>query len=802
MISTEELADVSIQENQFDSTTQQIAVRMRKAVKNLREYYYKFHREEPLKRGYAFGGKPTESIGAFVEYNLRSIHCSRSLAGMCSPCFYSKFPDSVEVNNGNEEYVSFLKEQIDYIVDNFDEAVISKQIGKVYYRTSELRYVDNEPVSCCITPVGSFFDEKEMPTIVRKYLLERLISVSESHHTDIILYVESHVKDFNSYVAHYVNDDELNMFHRLHLRIVFGFESKNEYVRNVLYGKNLNIEEFEEAITNAKKRKLGTYAFTFVGLYPMTHLEVISDIEESFCYLKKLDVSPVVMFANIQEYTIADILIQSGEYRFLSPITVIEVIKLLLSVFGRIREDGYDAWLIADPVGGPPSPSIHIFTDKATECCSKKIYNLVKALREDHEFVGFDKVYGEVSSCPLHKESTSYLYVSDNRSIFERTRIMLDYIEKVSGTYLRNIRNNELLNAKAHLLCEGARIDDITKKELNKLGIGEGFIHSSNLLLDGHPVNACLMETFVEHPTCELSYKDGKFYLRCYADENSPQPDLMGEVGFIPIPEWGNTIVDGYKVSDYLRPHSDSCISIWPNQKCSFGDLKCRFCSLPEDGICLQPEVVVKMVENALIKNPLYEVHLSGGVYGSFSDNVRYYGDIAKFIHKKYPNAKISLETIPASCEEDYEYYKKCGVSSILMNIEVANEQIRKKICPGKAIITKEEYFQSYREAVKVFGKWNVGSVVMYGIEGSTIDDIIEIVHQLCEVGVYPVIMPFQPLKFSQMQNSKASDPDEYLIISKKVGQILKNATAYDSICSFGCINCGACSIENFYLNE
>ena len=49
--------------------------RIRLTVQELRKFYYATHKEEIRDVIYAFGGKPTESIGPFAEYNLRSRHC-------------------------------------------------------------------------------------------------------------------------------------------------------------------------------------------------------------------------------------------------------------------------------------------------------------------------------------------------------------------------------------------------------------------------------------------------------------------------------------------------------------------------------------------------------------------------------------------------------------------------------------------------------------------------------------------------------------------------------------------------------
>lgn len=788
--------------NKDNNCTIELKRRIRDSVKQLRDEYYRIHGMEPLEHGYPFGGKPTESVGSFAEYNLRSIHCKRSKAGLCTPCFYSKFPDVIDINEKEKPYISFIKEQIDYIIDNFEDTIENKQKGRAYYRTEDLTYSSKEPVACCITPVGSFFDENEFPTRARRYLLERLVNISEIIQRDIILYVESHVLDFCDYMEQHVTDTERNLFHKLHVRIIFGFESKNDYVRNVLYGKELELCKFESAVQQAKEAGFGAYAFTFFGLYPMSHKEILADAKESFQYLLDLGVTPVVMFANIQDYTIAGVLANSKKYRLISPITVLDVVRLMINIFGRVRDDGYDAWLMADPVGGPPDPAYHIFSDIKTKCCSDKILSLIRSLRDDHEYAGVDEIYNQVSRCQLHQASNENLLQLSDRSLIERTEEMIGYIENVIPQYLKTLRDEEILSAKAHLLCEGAIINGVTRKALNEIGVTDGFIHSTNILIDEVSVNACLMESFVSQPSCEIIYKNKCFYLKYNSDDLGVQPELIGEIDFIPIPEWGEKYIDEYKISDYLRPHSRNCISIWPNQRCAFVNGRCKFCSLPRDGVCLTPETVVRMIDAALEFNPLYEVHLSGGVYKSALENTRYYSDIAGMIHAKHPDVKISLETIPPLSNNDFKLYKENGIGSILMNIELANEVIRKEICPEKSLISLARYKQSFREAVDIFGKWNVGSVIMTGIEGVTHDDIVNLAQELCVLGVYPVIMPFQPLKDSQMYECDASNPQEYMQISEEIGGIIRMYSENDSLCSFGCINCGACSIEKYYNNR
>lgn len=765
----------------------QLQRRIQKAVSALRASYYDTHYEEPIKTNHPYGGKPTESIGAFAEYNLRGPHCPRSKAGLCSPCFYSKFPNVI-----GSDYPHLIIDQVDYIIDNFQTTILSQQYGKIYYDPEQMKNKGVNPIACCITPVGSFFNEGEFPKEARLYLLKRLLSISDTFSRDVILYVESHAFDFLSWRS---TEEELELMRRLHLRVVFGFESSNDFVRNVLFGKNLELHDFERAVTRAKELSYGTYAFTFAGLYPMSQQETLEDARKTFQYLKSKDISPVVMFANTQEYTISDVLVKSGRFKLINPITVLEIIKDMINTFGRTRYDGFDAWLIADPVGGPPVPSQHIFSGNEISCCSEKIYHIIKELRIDHEYPLFEENYQQVSQCSIHQSLIGELFEVPEETLESRTEKMLDYIELIANNYIAQRREEELSVVKAHLLCEGVHMDSATKEALVALSISNGFIHSTNLMLDKIPVNACMMETFVDNPSCTLTYINQKFYLH-FTDKSTEIPSFIGEVGFLRIPEWGKRIVAGYQISDFLRPHSPKCISIWPNQSCDLGTDRCQFCSLTGN-ITLSPEIVAEMVDAALANHPEYEVHLSGGVWRGVDENPAYYSKVAKLIRNRHPSTKISLETIPPLSVKGLDLYYESGINSILMNLEIANETLRHQICPGKSKIPYDKYLEMYREAVERFGKWNVGAVILFGIEDISNEEFLHCAKQLCEIGVFPVIMPFQPLQNSKLRQARATDPDAFLDISRTIAKIRNEYAKAESFCSFGCLNCGACSIDH-----
>jgi len=778
--------------------------RISSLAKILRDSYYKFHGNEILEMDevVAAGGSVTESIGPWPEYNIRGVHCKRSVAGFCTPCFYSRFPLKTKpFSNEAVDYRLIINEQIDRIINN---ATYLKdgQIGHVAYDLDTLFYANEKPLAMCLTPVGSFFDETEFYPECREYLLDSLISLSNDLGRDIILYVEAHVVDFLTFLKgdRSITIDKLK---KLHLRIVFGFESANEYVRNVLYNKYLAIKSFKDAVELAKQTGFGVYAFVFAGLPPMTDREIIQDVQNTLLTLKELGVIPVMMFGNIQDFTIPKLLFDQDRFKFPNPITVLAILKILVDSFGCEDQLGLDSWLIADPVGGPPTPAFHIFQQSegsgmCEDCCSL-IYDALLSLRRDRCRKDFDVAFTHVTNCSYCLNNWQEIHKqSEDTPLIERAETMIDFCETTIHDYISECMRNEILEAKAGLLCYGARANDEMLEYLSssKIMLGNDFVHSSNLLLKGIPANVCIKQKFCIESPYVLRKSGDKIELRCNGD-------LVCDVSFIEIPVWGADEVEGYRISDFLRPHSKDCLSIWPNGKCMFaGQKQCRFCSLSD--CTLTPSIAAQMVLRALECDPHYSINISGGVYESFDKNVDYICDIVKQIRKK-STALISVETIPPKSKDELRKFKESGVTSILMNLEIFRADERRSICPGKSIISYDEYFSAFAYGVEIFGRWKVASVLIFGLQKTC--DILEAADRLISLGVMPIIMPFQPIdgidasltyheEFLNMGRGDFSFRNAYINTTRTVSRMLEKERN-EVMCSLeGCSECGACSIE------
>lgn len=370
--------------------------RIRDLSLTLRHSYYDKHKcdECCYNTPHGIDGNITESIGSWPEFIFRGTFCKRTFQGLCSPCFYSQFP--IDKKEKGIAYENMIRNQFNYVINNFFELVINRQYGKL----------NDDIVRLVLTPTGSFFDADEFPQKLRIELLEKLRNEAKKYNIQIQLHIESHCKDWNK-LEKTTNASiyEIQLLKELHTKILFGFESSNEYVRNVLYNKHLDMDDFLKAYETAKNLNLDVGIFIFAGLFSMNDMLTIYDVKKSISFAKAKNITPVIMFQNVQQYTITDILFQNNKIRLIEPFSVMEIILFLLDEFEDCN------WLIADPKGGPPVPEHNIFDSAQITSSenSKKIYEMVHELRITRDIKQFKVKANEIKKTDNYSKYNEYL---------------------------------------------------------------------------------------------------------------------------------------------------------------------------------------------------------------------------------------------------------------------------------------------------------------------------------------------------------------------------------------------------------
>ena len=740
-----------------------------------------------------FGGSIKESIGPFPEFILKGHFCTRSSQGFCTPCFYSRLP----VHHICEhQYDTGYRAQVQHIVSHFDELVVKNQIGRVAYPENDAENV----YGMVCTPTGSYFDANEYPVAVRKENLKVLINAMNQHNCKIVLHIESHAED----VIRYFEDpdpEEISLLHILDARVLLGFESVNEFPRNVLYAKKLSLEDFENAVSKLKDNGFSVGAFVFAGLFAFTDQETINDVTDSLTYLKEKDVSPVLMFANTQKYTIPDVLLSQRKYKLLDPRSIVLIVQKTIDLFGCQMNGNIDPWFIADPKGGPPDPNLHIFnagTSTACPSCANAIYEAIETLRITKNKEVFYKLLERIDHCSCLVKYEEMIQrqnqMADRLSVYKRADYLAQFADSVFDYYV--LRDNPW-KVKAELLCYGLQITDAQRQVISSVNpfiYEKGFINAIHVLFCDTLINVCVAENF-----CQTS----PYTIRQTGKENDwlllKNGVPLGKLAFLDFPDWVYQSGKGEMIGKIVRPHSDKCVSLWPSLNCSYvlEGKGCQYCGLnalqKNEMIQFQPDYLAEIVQIALAHNPDYEINLSGGTCCSPDNAIDYLASICHAITDKCGKTTISVECAPPENPKSLCRLKDAGASAIIMNLEIFNETLRQKICPGKGVIRNDRYYKAFIEAVKLFGTGNVSSVLIVGIQPK--QDIIAACEQMIQLGVIPTLIPFKPLDGTPMQHENVPDCEEYIEISRKVAILLKKHGLVISRTS-GCASCGACSLE------
>ena len=348
------------------------------------------------------------------------------------------------------------------------------------------------------------------------------------------------------------------------------------------------------------------------------------------------------------------------------------------------------------------------------------------------------------------------------------------------------MKREKFLYLKAGLLCRGAALSDKARSAMlaeRPKFFDKGFIDAVNMNIGGSNICVSIAEDFSEHSQFIID-RDDKGYYIMYEGERA-------EVRYFPdLPKTG-TVVD-----DLATLHADGCINIWPSTNCCYDkpELKCKFCSLlPKTQAPVDVDELCGGLKILMEKVPTYTLNFSGATYKNPDTMVEYWCKLAKKI-REFSNCPIAIEFAPPADLSLIDKLKESGATVAIMNIEIVNSDLRRKICPGKSSISLEHYHKALKRAVEVFGYGQVSSVMIGGIQAW--EDIKQECELLCEMGVFPTIMPFRPLDDCRLSDVKACEPSELIEMSEYLGALLRKHKLAPQ-CQEGCTKCGGCSIEN-----
>jgi radical SAM protein (TIGR04043 family) len=229
----------------------------------------------------------------------------------------------------------------------------------------------------------------------------------------------------------------------------------------------------------------------------------------------------------------------------------------------------------------------------------------------------------------------------------------------------------------------------------------------------------------------------------------------------------------------------------------------CQFCAIEqslEDGrtvVRKTPQQVAEVSEAAVRLDGVRQLVMTTGTPSSDDRGARLMAETAAAV-----KARVKLP-IQGQCEppDDPSWYmrmKQAGIDSLGMHLEVVEEEVRRRILPGKSELSLERYFQAFAQAVAVFGRGQVSTYLLAGL-GDSAASLIACSERLIQIGVYPFVVPFVPISGTPLQHHPAPGTDFMLEIYEAVGGLLRGSDIRADRMEAGCAKCGACSALSLF---
>lgn len=350
---------------------------------------------------------------------------------------------------------------------------------------------------------------------------------------------------------------------------------------------------------------------------------------------------------------------------------------------------------------------------------------------------------------------------------------------------------------KSEMLCRGVVLsgDDEVLEAFHSRG---EFIHGTVFLLEG----GSIVNTAVWSQE-----QAEKVRQRCGAilptmRSNNQQWVITGQAGqrsgsILTLGDAGAAIIQNRQLGDWFSIHSPSTLFCAPVRQCIYIAIgkPCLFCTFEGGKVerLTQEEFGLGLQHLVGHRPTITSVAIGGGTPELSDMGARYFAGLAREATAK--GLSSSVEMVPPPDRDCLKTLVDAGVASLIMSLEVWDEQHRAEWCLGKAGVSRSQYVERWREAVDLFGRGNVSSVLLVGAE--PMDSTFEGAKCLVELGVIPTLIPLRWYPSSRFEFSDWSpvDPVEYLSLGYKVGQLLTRAGLAASK-QLGCTACGGCSLE------
>jgi radical SAM protein (TIGR04043 family) len=342
----------------------------------------------------------------------------------------------------------------------------------------------------------------------------------------------------------------------------------------------------------------------------------------------------------------------------------------------------------------------------------------------------------------------------------------------------------------AYLQSRGVTVHRSCNRRKGGAGPAEGI----TIVVNERPISVPTTGSTIDGSPYSIHHIDGKHYI-------FNNGSLIKQVTLPPSPRYYSLkTAQGIEYRKIGLLHGSSCLASTVLQQCTYwhSSQRCAFCgielSLQSHATIVKktPQELVEVAKAAFQLDGISHITLTTGTQADSSFELEYLASCSAYL-KAETNLPIHVQCMPPPNLSSLELLKQSGVDTIGVHIESFDQKILKKMAPCKASIDLRYYITVWRECVRLFGFNQVSSFIIAGLgekNRSTFDGAA----LLCELGVYPFIVPLRPIPGTLLEGQPPPDSDQTIALYQEVALRLKASGLSWKNSKAGCVRCGACS--------
>ncbi|MHA1109636.1 MAG: radical SAM protein [Promethearchaeota archaeon] len=278
--------------------------------------------------------------------------------------------------------------------------------------------------------------------------------------------------------------------------------------------------------------------------------------------------------------------------------------------------------------------------------------------------------------------------------------------------------------------------------------------------------------------------------------------DTSFELELIPTPEEYNNAenLSGTINKQVALVHGANCLASTIVQKCRYwGEKKaCAFCGIE---LSLNDNTTIEKKSSDQLLHAIFDASKQGlcdhmtltmGTLTNEDKGAENYIEVVSSIKKKYPDLPIHIQIEPFDDIGRLADLKRSGVDTIGVHLEIPNDSLREKYCPGKFETPRSTYEEFWKKSVEIFGRAQVSTFILVGF-GESVEELIEYCDTLIKIGVVPNVMPVRFIVGTGLEYYPTSYEDLIKLYDSIAFSFIKHKTDPHSN-KAGCIRCMGCS--------